>query len=244
VHLNAHGEFVMAEFVKAYLRYDPSFPQDAWKSLVKTYQVGSDVQWSGGRLMLEFEGSRVDVAFAGPGSSVSRIRIDGRRPSEFPELYGFTRTSAYPGANWPCLLRVGSEKPLQLEEWTLTLQELSDDHKVCTFTLAGSKTGPDGEGTSDAKFVSRSGRLVIEPGDWNLAYSRKVFNRSLPAGHPVKWRVVPFFVDELSAPSNKQTGVEPTVTVAQGLSNGRHTLEILGREAAIAAIRVYRSPLK
>ena len=23
VHLNAHGEFVMAEFVKSYLRYDP-----------------------------------------------------------------------------------------------------------------------------------------------------------------------------------------------------------------------------
>lgn len=244
VHLNAHGEFLMAEFVKAYLRYDPTYPQDAWKDLMKTYRVGADVEWTGGRLVVEFEGNRVDVMFKGPVTSTAKVLIDGKKPSEFPELYGFTRTSAYPGANWPCLLRVSSEKPLLLEEWTLTLSELSDDHKVCKFTLAGSKTGPDGEGTSETRFVSRSGRVVIEPGDWNLAYSRKVFNRPLPVGHPVKWRVVPFFVDEWSMPASQQPGIEPTVTLAQGLSNSRHKLEILGKDAAITAIRVYRPPVK
>ena len=72
-----------------------------------------------------------------------------------------------------------------------------------------------------------------------------VFKRPLAPGFQIKWRVAPYFADEFSAPAANQPGLEPTVTLAQGLSNGRHMLEIVGDvQAAIAAIRIYRPPLR
>ena len=52
-----------------------------------------------------------------------------------------------------------------LEEWTREARKDAANEKLFTLTLSGSKTGPDGEGRSDAKFVSKSGRVVIEPED-------------------------------------------------------------------------------
>ena len=43
--------------------------------------------------------------------------------------------------------------------------------KLFSFTLTGSKTGADGDGLSDARFVSKSGRVVIETNNWNVTYS-------------------------------------------------------------------------
>jgi hypothetical protein len=244
VHLNAHGEYLMAECVKAYLRYDPVFPNNEWTNLARTFRVGSDVHWRDGQLALEFEGNRVDVIASGQPGPPSQVLIDGRPPSAFPELYGFTRASAYPGANWPCLLRVGSDKPLQLEEWTLTLKEIAPDHKTVRFVIGGSRTGPDGAGSSTARFVSNSGRVVLEPEDWNLEYAFKVFKRPLPPNFQIKWRVAPYFADEF-APRVSQEAQAHVVTVAQGLSNGRHRLELAGGAPdTIAAIRVYRPPLE
>jgi hypothetical protein len=82
---------------------------------------------------------------------------------------------------WPCLLRIGSEKPLQVEEWTLTLTEVTPDMKQFRFTVAGSKTGADGEGMAGQRFVSKSGRVVIDPADWNFDYALKVFKKPIPA---------------------------------------------------------------
>ena len=59
-----------------------------------------------------------------------------------------------------------------------------------TSRLRGSVTGDDGEGYSTNRFVSRSGRVVIEPEDWNLAYSVGVFKRPLPENHIATWRAV------------------------------------------------------
>jgi len=39
------------------------------------------------------------------------------------------------------------------------------------FALAGSTTGPQGEGRSDARFVSRSGRVVLETNAWKVAHA-------------------------------------------------------------------------
>jgi hypothetical protein len=240
-HLNEHGCWLMAEIVKPYLRYDASMPNDAWKNLVQTYEVGRDVAWKDGRLVLEFEGNRVD-AICKPGSaSPAAVRIDGRRPSEFPELYALTRTTAYPFSKWPCLLRVLHEKPLEVEEWTMTLTKVSPDLKQVRFRVEGSRTGPDGEGDRSQRFVSRSGRVVVEPDDWNLDYALKVFKRPIESGFQIRWKVVPMFVDEFASPGIADPSVETVVTLAQGLPGGKHRLEITGDAAVpIGAVRVYR----
>ncbi len=283
VHLNAHGEWLMAECVKAYLRYDPKLGPSPAEDGVKTYEVGKDVRWAEGKLRLEFEGSLVEVicrrddtergvhaastsageagvenAKTSAGSTVKRperrapvaVRIDGRKPSEWPELYGFTRAVTQPAwkwpVKWPVIAPIGSQDSLLVEDWTLAVTKDTANDKLFTFTLTGSKTGADGEGRSDARFVSKSGRIVIEPNDWNVAYALSLGGiKPVPEKFTVKWSVEPRFVDEFTSPGVKDPTTETTVTLAQGLPNTRHTLEISGSDATpIVAIRVYRPALQ
>ncbi len=237
IHLNDHGCYVMAEIVKAYLVHRPDTPLDPFNcDTVRTYVVGRDIHWQNGQLRLEFTGNRVDLlGRVGASGAPADVRIDGRKPSAFPELYGFTRAVAPPDTKWPFLLKIGHETPLVVEEWTLRFHDVSPDLKTFRFTVTGSKTGPDGEGTSAERFVSKSGRIVIEPADWDLPYVMKLGKRELTPEFHLRWRVVPYFVDEFH-------GGE-LVTVAQGLANTTHTLEITGNSATpLAAIRIYRPP--
>ncbi len=222
VHLNPHGEFLMAECVKAYLRYDPKLGPSPAEQWVKEYEVGKD-----GRL--EFEGSRVDV-IAKPGEKLG-VKIDGKKPSEIPALYGFSRAKPKPGGKWPPVAPIKSEKPLVLEDWTMDVTKTGE--KLFDFTVAGSKTGPDGSGRSDQKFVSDSGRVVIEPDAWNVDFAMSVLAgvKPIPAKFTVTWNVVPHFADEATG---------GTVTVANGLPNTKHVLEL----TAPATVRVYTPPLK
>ena len=101
VHLNAHGEWLMAECVKAYLRYDPKLGPSPAEDSVKTYEVGKDVKWSEGKLRLEFEGSRVEVICKAGTAAPVAVRIDGRKPSEFAELYGLpARSRGLKASGW------------------------------------------------------------------------------------------------------------------------------------------------
>jgi hypothetical protein len=245
VHLNAHGNYLMAELVKAALvkRDDQALDPMNCES-VKTSQIRKDLRWENGKLRLDFDGTRVDLIGTGMTASV---RIDGRKPSEFPELYGVTRTTSYPGSIWPCLLRVTSAQRPQLEDWTLTIKDASPDLKRFRFELVGSKTGPDGEGDRNSDFVSTSRRVVISTNDWNFEHCLAVFKRPLPAQFKIQWEVFPRFVDELR-PDDRQAppaGIEPVVTVAHGLPAGRHTLEVTSEApSGLSAIRIYRPSLQ
>ena len=248
VHLNAHGNYLMAELVKAQIVHRPDTKLDPMNcDTVKTFQVGKDFQWQDGKITLSFEGNRVDVI---PRSANVSVRIDGKKPSEIPETYGFTRVSAFPGSSWPCLLQVGSQKPLQSEWWTLTVKEASPDMKTLKFEVAGSQTGPDGAGTRAENFVSKSGRIAINTNDWNLDFCFKVFKRSLPANHVIIWRADSHGMDRIQNGSaiTPPLGVELARTAAQGLPNGKHTLELEplnpGVPRILTAIRVYRPPVK
>jgi lysophospholipase L1-like esterase len=214
VHLNGHGEYLMAEVVKAYLR-PTAAPTD---ERVRTVPFGGS---------LTFTGTRVDAVRSAGGGEV---RIDGKRPSEFPTAYANTRTTAYPRSNWPCLLSVSADAPRTAEEWTLTVTELSDDHKTGRFTLRGSVTGPDGAGEVGQAFRSNSGRVVLDPKDWNLDYCKAVFKRPLPLPFDIKWKTYVQGVDTLPA-SDKP------VTLIDGLPPGQHTLTITG--GGVQAVTVY-----
>ena len=109
VHLNNWGNFLLAALIKPHLRYNPNLRQTAQQDLVKTYTVGSDVKWQNGKLVLEFEGNRVDAiadkTFKGSAAS-GNITVDGKKPSEFPELYSITRPSTTLGVGWPAILQI------------------------------------------------------------------------------------------------------------------------------------------
>jgi hypothetical protein len=250
VHLNPHGEWFMAQCVNAYLRYDPKIgppPAEGW---VKTYLVGRDVRWTDGQLRLDFEGNRVDVVCKAGEADPAAVRIDGRKPSEWPELYSFTRALTKPEGKWPVkwppIAPIGSQKPLLIEDWSLAVAKDPQSENVFNFSLTGSKTGTDGEGRSDARFVSNSGRVVLETNDWNVSYALSLAGITpVPGTFTVKWKVEPRFVDEFASPGVKNPAIETTVTLAQGLPNGRHTLEISGKDQTpIAALRAYRPPVE
>ena len=250
VHLNAHGEYLMAQCVNAYLRRDETLgpaPAEQW---VRTLVVGKDIAWKDGKLTVEFEGARVDmVAGAGGDGRTAAVTIDGRKPSEFAELNGFTRAVTKPEGKWPVkwpvIAPIGSEKLLLLEEWTLEARKDVVNEKLFTFTVTGSKTGPDGEGRSDAKFVSKSGRVVIAPEDWNVSYAMSLAGiKPVPEQFAVKWKVEPRSVDEFALSGGKAAATEPVITLASGLPNTRHTLEISGGpDQPITAVRIYQPPL-
>ena len=249
VHLNAHGEWFMAECVKAYLRYDPKLGPSAAEDWVKTYEVGKEVKWVDGKLRLDFEGSRVEMVCQPGTAAPAGVRIDGRRPSEFAELYGFTRAVTKPEGKWlvkwPVIAPIGSQTRLLVEDWTLAVTKDAQNEKLFVFTLTGTKTGSDGEGRSDARFVSKSGRVVLETNDWNVTYATSLAGiKPVPEKFDVKWRVEPRFVDEFVSPGANDASIETTITLTQGLPSTKHTLEVSGDSATpIRAIRVYRPPL-
>ena len=242
VHLNEHGKWLMAELMKRFLIYLPDEPQDEWKDLVKTYVIGKDINWQDNRLTLEFEGNRV-VALAANGSSASaQVLMDGKKPSEFPECYTFTRTSGTRNIGWPAIMKITWQEPPILEEWTATFSDFNDEHDDFKFTVKGSVTGFDGSGTGKEKFVSNSGRIIIEPGDWVFAFDKRVSEKPTPDGWTVKWTVVPMFVDEYTPPEVEDTSREYQTVLVQGLENTKHKLELVAADAqkpAIRAIRVY-----
>lgn len=148
---------------------------------------------------------------------------------------------------WPVIAPVRSESLPLLEEWTLTVDRVSaDKDNLFQFTLTGSKTGPDGTGRSDARFVSTSGRIVIDTDAWNVPYALSLGGiQPVPEQFEVKWHVEPHFVDEFVSPGVSTPAVETTVTLAQGLSNAEHTLVITGNESTpLIALRVYCPPLR
>lgn len=247
VHLNAHGCYVMSEMVKAALvkRADSKIdPMNC--DTVRTLAVGKDAQWANGKLTVEFEGNRIDAIVKEGAAAPARVTIDGKRPSEFPELYALTRALPKPGGKWPPVTMIKSKLLPLVEDWTMDVTKDQTDAKVWTFTVSGSKTGPDGSGRSDAAFVSKSGRVAIEKENWDVDFALSTLAglKPVPEKFTVRWKVAAWFVDEFVSPGVKDKTVETVVTLAQGLSNGKHTLVIEGGVGMpIGAIRVYRPTL-
>ncbi len=246
VHLNEQGRWLMAELLKRYLVYLPDDPQDEWKGMVRTYEVGEEIQWQGGRLKLEFEGNRV-VALGGPGEGgKAEVLIDGKKPSEHPECYTFIRPSGTPHVGWPCVKKITWERPPVLESWEATCSNFNEKQDEFDFAVEGSVTGPDGSGNAKQKFVSKSGRIVIEPEDWVFEYDKRVGKKPAPDGFKVRWKVELMGTDEYVVPNVENPSREYPTVLASNLDNGRHTLELVADGAApsILAIRVYEPPFK
>lgn len=248
IHLNEHGMFLMAELVERQLVYRPELPDDEWKDLVKTYEIGRDVQWKDGRLRLEFDGNRV-VALAAPHDGrapAAGVLVDGKARSEYPGCYAYTLPSSYPEVGWPVIMHVGFRERPVVEEWTATITEISEDHATFGFKVAGSVTGPDGEGTNSEPFVSDSGRATIAPDAWCLKRSFDFTEKPIAPGFEVKWQTVPLFADSYTAPKVEDPTREYQTVLVQGIPNGRHVLELVAEGEGvppIAALRVHKPPV-
>lgn len=242
VHLNEHGEALMAALVsRAFQPAPPDLPVGR-SGEVLTFVVGRHVSWRGNRLDLPFEGNRVCL-LAGTGKrGVARVLVDGRSPAEFPGCYAFTRPSGTAGVGWPAVKRFGWRTPRLIEDWTATFHDFNEDQADFSFELSGSLTGPDGRGRGKDPFVSNSGRVVIDPEDWVFEYCKRASKKATPEGFEVRWSVVPLFVEKYCSPESIEPESEHWTTLVQGLPNAAHTLSLVagGPPPPIAELRVHR----
>jgi hypothetical protein len=255
-HLNDQGNYLMSQIVGAYLVRRPQYDDPIVDHEIRDYVPGKDVQWTGDKLVLPFTGNKIDL-IAEPGATgatgIANVLIDEKKPSTFPELYQTSRVSGFPGIGWPIISRIDHHAPLVLENWTATLSHFSPDGKHFQFSVNGSVTGPDGEGTADQPFVSKSGRVVITPEDWNIAYSFGLMqgpwakDKSKPpfvlsTEITATWKIIPFFTDTYSTPVIPDPTIETPVILAQGLSNGPHELQLIAPNGPVKfrSLRVYQ----
>ena len=247
IHLNDHGNYLMAELAKRQLLYRPEVQTEQSRGLVREYEVGKHAQWEGDTLTLEFDGNRVDVLSAraaGAPAVSAEVLIDGRRPSSFPALYAFTKpTGMVQPKRWPSVMQAMSKKPRLVEDWSCELTAINADNSVFRFKGAGSVTGLDGEGVNTEKFVSNSGWVVIEPDDWCVQRSFELMHEPVTPGMRTEWKCVPEFVDTYAPPEAADPVREYPSALALGLPNGKHTLELRGR-VPVKLIRIYRPPIR
>ena len=224
-------------------------------------------------LKLKFNGNHVDCILGTvndlkPGTA--KVLIDGKTPSTMNELWAFTIPSMVFGTDWqPAVRRVTHRVPLVPETWKLVVSNINDDASHFTFKVYGSKTGYDGTGEfNGAKykygkfgdlldytgsepypdlFVSKSGRVVIDYRDFKLSWARTNSGKPAPPDFQDTWEAIPLFTDTLHAAPEGQPGQLHLLTLAKGLSNGPHTLEIVPNgdgAISIETIIVHEPPLK
>jgi hypothetical protein len=148
-------------------------------------------------------------------------------------------------------------------------RDISDDASRFAFEVHGSKTGFDGRGVFDGAkykfgkfgdmldytgpepypdvFVSNSGRVSIDHRDFKLPWARTYSGKPCPEGFEATWEAIPLFTETLAAPEGGDDGRVRMVTLAKGLSNGAHALEIIPNSdgaVAIESLVVHEPPLK
>ncbi|NLY00559.1 MAG: SGNH/GDSL hydrolase family protein [Rhodopirellula sp.] len=231
VHPNELGNFLIAELVKPHLHYRPDLSVKPSSGLVENVPIADErvEREPDGSIRLTFRGNRVDVIAAPVASEASaRVLIDEKAPSTFPELYYHARPSPTPVAGRPAFNRIDHQTPLLVETWTARILECDLDKDVLRYEIRGSKTGFDGVGDHKQRFVSDSGRVIIEPGMWMVNWSLRYQQQTLPADYQVTWETKPLFVDTWESPAQFDPARESTrtTTLAQGLENTEHTLTL------------------
>jgi hypothetical protein len=250
LHLNASGNRLMTDLVAPHLRHRPDLVPH-FEDPVRTHSVGEggDLQWKDGKLRLEFEGNKVDlICRDGAMKSTSApIRIDGKKPSEFPQLYGFTRTALHEPVHreLPPVVRVAARAPLVIEDWTMHITQFDREKKTFRFRVVGSRTGDDGAGEYGREFESDSKRVAMDPIDMHfIPITIEKSSDPNATSAVIRWKSVGFFADEFAVPEKRNPFGETVVVAAQGLTNGKHVIEIAGGpETPLAAIRTYRPTL-
>jgi hypothetical protein len=285
VHLNRKGNVLMTQLYERHFRWN-TLGRSWWVDRVQWYEalrplsdhVTSEIRcagagWNVGNrnmpdkwlessstndaLALKFSGRRVDIVL-GPRPGGVRVLIDGQPPSALNLYFGTlpkARVSAM-SAGLPGIMRYFTGPDMREEVWEMRFTHLGGEGNRFRYGLYGSVTGFDGEGTSEADFVSRSGRIRLYLEDMERVAPAPEKAAQLPLPPAVEgekvmtWRILPRFRDTIrwTPPAVSTPNVTEWchITVADGLADGPHeiTLVPLGDgPVAVRGIEVFRPPL-
>lgn len=230
VHPNADGYQLMAEFVLAHLQPGAAAEDPDHSQRAQTVKLGQEAFWRAGVLECDFTGSSVMANWTGTLNQEIEVWVDGRRARGHTELFRFSRVSAGHFSGWPALSQVSSAAPRVEETWTFTPFNVTAGGRNFAFRVSGSVTGADGEGTNTARFVSKSGRVVIESGDhWIPLAVHFSGQKPLPEGFSATWNTGRQFHDPLSLGQQPPGDLRTRVRLVQGLTDGPHRLRLVHR---------------
>ncbi|MEI6072184.1 MAG: hypothetical protein WCS31_10360 [Verrucomicrobiae bacterium] len=196
----------------------------------KCARQGSGVVGSaaGDRLTLEFHGNRIDVVLppdAAGKLGTAKVLIDGKAPSSFPGVHVATRPSLDFVKSRPAIKRITLGANAIPESWVFRVTAVGETTDRFSYELIGRVTGPDGKGDSEKPFVSTSGRIRLLPGDLSPFYGKRPRTDAM-IGFEVKWEVNALCQDVWRPEPTSDPSLENSSVLAQGLPNGRHTLEL------------------
>jgi hypothetical protein len=179
---------------------------------------------------------------------MGKILIDGKKPSEISGIYACTRPSGLQESKqWPAISRVTvGENPIE-EEWSLKITNFDVESNSFTYRIRGSVTGDDGDGDSRKIFISKSKRVIINPVDIKLLLRELLKLKKVDENYEVKWKYYLMGADSYGPVDKFDPASDHAVTLAQGLENTSHVLEIIlddSKPINIKAFRVYAPPLK
>jgi len=277
IHPNYLGGSLLGHLVLRHFRLTPNAPSfwtstvrtyEAAKPLVdKDGEISLTGNWrllEGGieaskatdSLKMAFTGNRVDIVVPAvtykEKLGTAKVLIDGKSPSQFPECYASTRArcdfapDSRPGFRY---VKLGAD-PVA-ENWILKISNLSDDLKTFDYEFVGSKTGSDGNGSAkvSSNIISKSGK-VSACGGFNffeIAGFAKATMGSMPKEFTIGWKVYLTGSDTYAPHCDLPAGEIESHTVALGLSNAPHVLEIISNgdgPLPLKEIVVHSPPLK
>lgn len=223
VHLNERGNRLLGQIISQCFKV---LPAKAGDTTIRRIPV----KWKNGKFSASVYGTRVEIETAtSTRPFFLQAKIDGQTPSQHTEAYAFTRTRPRAWQGPVMLTRVDSSSPLLAEDWKLTVLEATEEGKKWKFRVEGTVTGPDGEGWSDQRFVSKSKRVVIDPSYWYRT-------DKVPVGFEAKW----------SAYLNGGDSVTKSGTqvLSHGLRVGSHLVELTssGAQVPAATLIVHQPP--
>jgi hypothetical protein len=244
VHLNDHGNYLMASIIKNY--FDNLSYRGVPGERIKTLKRGKDFSVKKDRIALSFTGNRVDVQTdaAAKGTTIS-VAVDEQSLKMNKGCYFYTRPALQ--SNKSFLTRIGFLIAMELsdkvgeEDWSLNIISIDSVKQQIVYALKGSVTGEDGTGNSSELFTSESGKITIHPHSWFIRRSKGDFGQFtwLQPGDVLQWQTRTMCHDNVAlSPSTTQT-------LFQGISNTKHGLKITGKGAKhIKEIVVYAPVLK
>ncbi|HYW95807.1 MAG TPA: hypothetical protein VE870_09480, partial [Bacteroidales bacterium] len=218
------GNRLLATMLLPYFNYNPARMPDPYH-LVDTIVPAEPVQT--GSLGLHFTGNRVDLCLEPftDDTVKARILLDNYPPSSIGDIFSITRPNADSTKDWPwqtgAVIHTSNITPLTPERWTVRMTETGDSLEWFRFKIYGSITGYDGNGISTKKFISNSGKVIIEPEDWFVKQAWDMFKADFQPGYTITWNVRGTFHDYIDNSESRE------YTLIQGISNGSHYLQIM-----------------
>ncbi len=226
IHPNQKGKELIASFFNRYFDNLVAHWNGQNEDTVRSFPPGS-IQHGAGGQQLQFVGDRLELLSDRPLVGLSSAQIDGEQSSNLDGCYLPTRASSIRTVpDWPTVRRVSLLHDRTPERWTATITRISPDQNHFEFTVRGSVTGYDGQGTSDKDFVSNSGKIGIDAEDWMLERAFALKHVALQGPMETSWAVDYICGADPEIIDLGDGSMQYRYVLAAGLSNRAHAAKI------------------